>query len=159
MTTTPEATRTDRRTATAAEIAAYRAAARAGLPPAAHAQPSPVHAFVLAHTAADRTVRSLTGGEEASVVHLGQDIQLERPVRPGEPVTVAVDVLGAHELADDHDLLSDGVIDSLGVLKLIAWVEDHFQLAVGDADLDPDNFRSVAAIDAFIAGARQGVGG
>ncbi|RST15781.1 acyl carrier protein [Streptomyces sp. WAC05374] len=84
---------------------------------------------------------------------------MERPVRPGEPVTVAVDVLGAHELADDHDLLSDGVIDSLGVLKLIAWVEDHFQLAVGDADLDPDNFRSVAAIDAFIAGARQGVGG
>ncbi|GAB7189205.1 hypothetical protein ATKI12_9109, partial [Kitasatospora sp. Ki12] len=25
------------------------------------------------------------------------------------------------QLADDHDLLSDGVIDSLGVLKLIAW--------------------------------------
>ncbi|MET9919187.1 phosphopantetheine-binding protein [Streptomyces sp. NPDC059605] len=67
--------------------------------------------------------------------------------------------LGAHELADDHDLLSDGVIDSLGVLKLIAWVEDHFELAVGDADLDPNNFRSVAAIDAFIADSRQGVTG
>ena len=65
--------------------------------------------------------------------------------------------LGVHELADDHDLLSDGVIDSLGVLKLIAWVEDHFQLAVGDADLDPDNFRSVRAIAAFIEDARQGV--
>ncbi|MER5889419.1 phosphopantetheine-binding protein [Streptomyces sp. NPDC001941] len=65
--------------------------------------------------------------------------------------------LDATQLADDHDLLSDGVIDSLGVLKLIAWVEDHFQLAVGDADLDPNNFRSVAAIDQFIADARQGV--
>ncbi|MFC8914732.1 MaoC/PaaZ C-terminal domain-containing protein [Streptomyces sp. NPDC057116] len=95
MTTAPGATRTDRRTASTAEIAAYRAAARTGLPPAADAQPSPVHAFVLAHTAADRTVRSLIGGEEASVVHLGQDIRLERPVRPGEPVTIAVDVLGA----------------------------------------------------------------
>ncbi|MDH6705934.1 acyl carrier protein [Kitasatospora sp. NPDC086801] len=54
------------------------------------------------------------------------------------------------QLADDHDLLSDGVIDSLGVLKLIAWVEDHFALPVDDTDLDPNNFRSVAAIDAFI---------
>ncbi|MER8070432.1 phosphopantetheine-binding protein [Streptomyces sp. NPDC094034] len=61
----------------------------------------------------------------------------------------------AQELADDHDLLSDGVIDSLGVLKLIAWVEDRFELPIGDTDLDPDNFRSVAAIDAFIAGARR----
>ncbi|MFI5756912.1 acyl carrier protein [Streptomyces sp. NPDC051569] len=62
--------------------------------------------------------------------------------------------ISAEELADDHDLLSDGVIDSLGVLKLIAWVEDRFEVAIGDADLDPNNFRSVAAIDAFIAGAR-----
>ncbi|WP_081236260.1 phosphopantetheine-binding protein [Streptomyces viridosporus] len=63
------------------------------------------------------------------------------------------------QLADDHDLLSDGVIDSLGVLKLIAWVEDRFALAVGDTDLDPNNFRSVAAIDAFIEDSRQRVGG
>ncbi|MFD7906390.1 acyl carrier protein [Kitasatospora sp. NPDC059722] len=55
------------------------------------------------------------------------------------------------QLADDHDLLTDGVIDSLGVLKLIAWVEDHFALPVDDTDLDPNNFRSVQAIDAFIA--------
>ncbi|MET9697479.1 phosphopantetheine-binding protein [Streptomyces sp. NPDC006529] len=58
------------------------------------------------------------------------------------------------ELPVDHDLLNDGVIDSLGVLKLIAWVEDRFELAVGDADLDPNNFRSVEAIDHFIADAR-----
>ncbi|MER7412783.1 MULTISPECIES: acyl carrier protein [Streptomyces] len=62
------------------------------------------------------------------------------------------------QLADDHDLLSDGVIDSLGVLKLIAWVEDRFGLAVDDTDLDPDNFRSAASIDAFVAAAPQRVG-
>lgn len=61
----------------------------------------------------------------------------------------------AAELAVDHDLLNDGVIDSLGVLKLIAWVEDRFELAVGDADLDPNNFRSVEAIDTFITEARR----
>jgi acyl carrier protein len=61
----------------------------------------------------------------------------------------------AAELAGDHDLLNDGVIDSLGVLKLIAWVEDRFGLAVGDADLDPENFRTVEAIDTFIETARK----
>lgn len=59
------------------------------------------------------------------------------------------------ELDLEHDLLADGLIDSLGVLKLIAWIEDRFSLAVGDDDLDPDNFRSIAAIDAFIAESRK----
>ncbi|GGZ97864.1 phosphopantetheine-binding protein [Streptomyces subrutilus] len=61
----------------------------------------------------------------------------------------------AAELAVEHDLLNDGVIDSLGVLKLIAWVEDRFELAIGDEDLDPNNFRSVEAIDTFITHARR----
>ncbi|WP_256104240.1 MaoC family dehydratase [Streptomyces sp. ODS05-4] len=85
--------------ASAEAIAAYRAAARPGLPAPASAAASPVHTFVLGHTAADRTVRALCAGEEFSVVHLGQDIRLTRPVRPGEPVTVTVDTLGARQEA------------------------------------------------------------
>ncbi|MCE7001481.1 phosphopantetheine-binding protein [Kibdelosporangium philippinense] len=63
------------------------------------------------------------------------------------------------DLAVDYDLLADGVIDSLGLLKLIAWVEDHFALSVHDTDLDPNNFRSVQAIDEFIEAARSQVAG
>lgn len=59
------------------------------------------------------------------------------------------------ELELEHDLLADGLIDSLGVLKLIAWIEDRFTVAVGDDDLDPDNFRSIAAIDTFIEESRK----
>jgi acyl carrier protein len=58
--------------------------------------------------------------------------------------------LRPEELNDDHDLLSDGVIDSLGLLKLIAWVENEFGLSVDDTALDPNNFRSVNAIDQFV---------
>ena len=61
--------------------------------------------------------------------------------------------VSVNELDADHDLLADGVIDSLGLLKLIAWLEDRFELNVDDTALDPDNFRTVAAIDAFVAGA------
>ena len=62
--------------------------------------------------------------------------------------------VNASELDVEHDLLADGLIDSLGVLKLIAWIEERFDLAVGDDDLDPDNFRSIAAIDTFIEESR-----
>lgn len=57
------------------------------------------------------------------------------------------------ELDAGHDLLTRGVIDSLGLLKLIAWIEDRFGVTIGDTDLDPDNFRSVAAVDSFVAAA------
>ncbi|MFK4593451.1 MaoC family dehydratase [Streptomyces pristinaespiralis] len=100
MTTTPALARTAQRTASAAEIDAYRTAVRPGLPPAASRDASPVHTFVLAHTLADKAVRALTAGEEStSVVHLGQDIRLERPVRPREQVTVQLDITGARREA------------------------------------------------------------
>jgi acyl carrier protein len=61
--------------------------------------------------------------------------------------------VSAADLDVDHDLLAGGVIDSLGLLKLIAWVEQHFDLTVQDDDLNPDNFRSVNAIDKFVEAA------
>ncbi|MFD7120518.1 MaoC/PaaZ C-terminal domain-containing protein [Streptomyces sp. NPDC059922] len=95
MTTAPAPAVT--RTVTAEEIAAYRGAVRAGLPAARDQLASPVHAFVLAHTVAEQTVAALTADEPGpvSVVHLGQDIRCRRLVRPGEQVTVRLDVLGA----------------------------------------------------------------
>ncbi|MDX3850049.1 MaoC/PaaZ C-terminal domain-containing protein [Streptomyces sp. AK02-01A] len=99
MTTAPAPAAT--RTVTAEEIDAYRAAVRSTLPAAPDHQASPVHAFVLAHTLAERTVSALTADESGpvSVVHLGQDIRCRRLVRPGEQVTVRLDVLGARREA------------------------------------------------------------
>jgi acyl carrier protein len=58
------------------------------------------------------------------------------------------------ELSSDEDLLTSGIIDSLGLLKVIAWLEHQFHLAVDDVELSPDSFRSVAAINSFIANTR-----
>ena len=62
------------------------------------------------------------------------------------------------ELPADYDLLATGVVDSLGLLKVIAWIEDRFELAVDDLELDPDSFRTVAAIDEFVARALSPAG-
>jgi acyl carrier protein len=64
------------------------------------------------------------------------------------------DVTGA-DLTADYDLVATGVIDSLGLLKLIAWLEERFELPIDDLELEPDSFRTIGAIDAFIARAQQ----
>lgn len=59
------------------------------------------------------------------------------------------DVTGS-DLTTDYDLVATGVIDSLGLLKLIAWLEERFELPIDDMELDPDSFHTIDAIDAFI---------
>ncbi|MDX8050596.1 AMP-binding protein [Lentzea sp. BCCO 10_0798] len=66
--------------------------------------------------------------------------------------------ISAEDLAADYDLLAGGVIDSLGLLKVIAWLEDRFELAVDDIDLEPDSFRTIAAINAFVNQVKQPAG-
>ena len=58
------------------------------------------------------------------------------------------------ELTDDQLLLADGIIDSLGIFTLIAFIEQQFGLKIGPEDVILENFESVNKIKALIA-ARQ----
>ncbi|MGP3919942.1 phosphopantetheine-binding protein [Nonomuraea sp. 10N515B] len=62
--------------------------------------------------------------------------------------------VSADELPDDYDFIANGVIDSLGILKLIAWLEETFQVVLDYSELDPSHFRTVESIDAFVTAAR-----
>ncbi|WP_407563179.1 phosphopantetheine-binding protein [Streptomyces sp. 184] len=61
------------------------------------------------------------------------------------------------ELADDYDLLHNGVIDSLALLTLVSWLENEYALDIDAMDVVPDNFRTAASIDAFVASAAPAV--
>lgn len=58
----------------------------------------------------------------------------------------------------DESLLESGIIDSMGVLQLVAFLESTYGIKVEDDDLMPENFDTIAAITSFIerrqAGAR-----
>jgi acyl carrier protein len=53
-------------------------------------------------------------------------------------------------LAADYDLIAGGVVDSLGLLKVIGFLEREYALPVDDIDLAPEDFRTVNEIDAFV---------
>jgi len=58
----------------------------------------------------------------------------------------------AEPMADDQmSLLDNGIIDSVGVMELVAFLEGEFGLAVGDDELVPENLDSVANLEGFIA--------
>ena len=59
------------------------------------------------------------------------------------------------ELTDDQPLLADGIIDSLGIFTLIAFIEKDFGLKIAPEDVILDNFQSVNAIANLIR-SRQG---
>ena len=59
----------------------------------------------------------------------------------------------------DHDhLLEQGIVDSLGVLELVSYLEQEFAITIADDDLSPENFSSVGQLSAFVAAKRGGGG-
>jgi acyl carrier protein len=56
------------------------------------------------------------------------------------------------ELGDDDRLLEKGVIDSMGVAEMIAFVENEFGVFTTDEEVSEANFGSLSAIARFVAG-------
>jgi len=54
------------------------------------------------------------------------------------------------ELASDQSLFDTSVIDSTGVLELVGFIEDTFEVKVEDTELVPDNFDSVEKITSYV---------
>jgi acyl carrier protein len=48
------------------------------------------------------------------------------------------------------DLISAGIIDSLGILQLVAFISDSFGIEVPDEDVVYENFHSIEAISNYL---------
>ena len=47
-------------------------------------------------------------------------------------------------------LLENGILDSLGILDIVGYLEGEFNITFHDDELVPENFQSLAAISAFV---------
>ncbi len=54
-------------------------------------------------------------------------------------------------LANDASFLENGIIDSTGILEVIAFIEEEFEIEVEDEEMIPENLDSVNNLVAFIA--------
>ena len=54
-------------------------------------------------------------------------------------------------LGDEDSFLGNGIIDSTGILEVVAWVEETFGFKVRDEDLLPENFDTLKRLGTYIA--------
>ncbi|GBE04447.1 acyl carrier protein [bacterium BMS3Abin10] len=53
------------------------------------------------------------------------------------------------------NLIETGIIDSLGIQKLLAYLETTFSVQIADDELIPDNFQTIEAIFLFLKGKKR----
>ena len=54
------------------------------------------------------------------------------------------------DLSNTDNLIESGIIDSLGIIKLIAYLEKTYSIEITNDDLVVDNFETIEAISTFL---------
>ena len=67
-----------------------------------------------------------------------------------EMITAEVSLAPSHEITLETDLLLTGLVDSLGVVQIVGWIEDELGLDVDPLDVILDNFQTVGQMVAYI---------
>lgn len=74
--------------------------------------------------------------------------QIRRQVR--DYITASFYVADPAALPDNESLLETGIVDSTGVLELVAFLESTFGVKVEDEEMLPENLDSIARVSAFV---------
>lgn len=59
------------------------------------------------------------------------------------------------DFSDDESFLRSSIIDSLGMVELVAYLEKEFDIKITDTELIPDNLDSLARACAFVERKRR----
>jgi acyl carrier protein len=62
---------------------------------------------------------------------------------------------GIRSVGAEEALVGEGIIDSLGLTELVAFIEQRFGVVVDDDDVVIDNFRDIRSMESFIEGKRS----
>lgn len=70
---------------------------------------------------------------------------------------VRVTLLGGQKVTDDEELLLSGMIDSLGVMSLVSFVEQTYSIEIPLEDVTLENLSSITAISVYAENRRIAV--
>lgn len=57
---------------------------------------------------------------------------------------------GQTKLEPEQSLISSGILDSVALLRLIAFIEEQFGVKITDGEVIPDNFETLNNIKTFL---------
>ncbi len=76
---------------------------------------------------------------------MGQGMTVRESIRSFIVETFFVD-----DFSDDEFFLRAGIIDSMGMLQLVTFLQEEFGIEILDAELVPENLDSLARATAFV---------
>jgi len=62
---------------------------------------------------------------------------------------------GITTFTDDESLMETGVIDSLGIFRLVSFLEEEMRIRVGDDEINADTLKSVNTIEELVVRKRN----
>jgi acyl carrier protein len=62
------------------------------------------------------------------------------------------------ELKNDQSLMGNGIVDSMGVMEMIQFLEEEFGVEVSDEEITEDNLGSLDAVTGFVVKRGSGEG-
>lgn len=65
-------------------------------------------------------------------------------------LTEVVADLGKNSLDPNEDLLEQGIIDSLGIMRLVLFLEESYGIQVDDQDITPENFQCLSSMVKYV---------
>ena len=66
---------------------------------------------------------------------------------------------GRKEVGLDDNLLLDGIVDSVGMMRLVSYIEERTGSKIPPQDLTIDHFGSINALAAYLEGRESGTKG
>ncbi|MEX2030635.1 MAG: acyl carrier protein [Anaerolineales bacterium] len=57
---------------------------------------------------------------------------------------------GDVSLSWEDSLIASGIVDSLGILRLVAFIEEKFSVVVDDTEVVPENFETINAMSSLV---------
>lgn len=55
-------------------------------------------------------------------------------------------------IGDDDSLLGKGIIDSMGVIEVITFIQQEFSITIDDDDITEENLGTLSAIARYVVG-------
>jgi len=59
------------------------------------------------------------------------------------------------KLGNETSFLDSGIIDSTGILELVAFIEENFDINIDDTEMLPENFDSLNNISLYLSKKRN----
>jgi acyl carrier protein len=57
---------------------------------------------------------------------------------------------GINQVSDDESLIDNGVVDSLGIFRLVTFLEENFGVKVADEEISAENLQSIDMIEQLV---------